>query len=398
MVGSIKNYTPNFKFIIPDFNIATWHDYIETNFRNIDAILQQIYVVTNYQGAWESNTTYNKNDVVFIAEDVEGSTYVSTLFQIVHDGGVNTTGYRYFSEMYEDHPDYYEQYLTISDAVEAAEKAIEAAQEATEAASAISTMIENLTANRVVITDNSKNLASSITTATELSYVHGVTSSIQNQLDAKIDSVNAVRTTGSQNISGIKTFTDVINFNGGTGTAEGGKIRIAPINNNNNDYSGGYVDVWAINPDDEATHCIRLRMEDSSGLKVYKDGHAEVASPISTSNNNSIATTAWVINKINAKLAPNVSSRVTITNSIGTSDGYTAPSNGFITAESTTGKATVRLIVNSYILAEAYNYNGDSHGHQQSFLCCPIGRGQTVKYTRDSSYVAPSVAYFIPYA
>ena len=46
--------------------------------------------------------------------------------------------------------------------------------------------VNSLTANRVVTTDGSKILASSATTATELGYLSGATSSIQTQLDSKL--------------------------------------------------------------------------------------------------------------------------------------------------------------------------------------------------------------------
>lgn len=211
------------------------------------------------------------------------------------------------------------------------------------------------------------------------------------------DLSNYVKTTGNQNIAGVKTFMNVPEFNGGVGTNEGGEIHLASVNNNSS-FKNGTVDVFGYS-NDETTHCIRLRMADVDGLRVYADGHATLpSSPASSDNSTKVATTAFVSNKIDSKLAPNVSSLVTITSSIGTSNGYTAPSNGFITAESTTGEATVKLIIGEYIVAQAYNYHGDSHGNQQTFLCCPIGRGQTVKYTRADSSVAPALAYFIPYA
>lgn len=46
-------------------------------------------------------------------------------------------------------------------------------------------IISTLTASRAMVTDGSKTLASSATTATEIGYVSGVTSAIQTQLDAK---------------------------------------------------------------------------------------------------------------------------------------------------------------------------------------------------------------------
>lgn len=44
--------------------------------------------------------------------------------------------------------------------------------------------LQDLSPDFVVVTDGDKNLASSIVTTTELSYVSGVTSSIQDQFDA----------------------------------------------------------------------------------------------------------------------------------------------------------------------------------------------------------------------
>lgn len=50
--------------------------------------------------------------------------------------------------------------------------------------------LDSLTASRAVVSDASENLISSITTLTELSYVNGVTSAIQTQLDTKLSSVS----------------------------------------------------------------------------------------------------------------------------------------------------------------------------------------------------------------
>ena len=49
MTGSIKTKTPKFKFIIPQFNIATWHDYIEDNFRAIDALFYNIFDIQKFK-------------------------------------------------------------------------------------------------------------------------------------------------------------------------------------------------------------------------------------------------------------------------------------------------------------------------------------------------------------
>ncbi len=72
--------------------------------------------------------------------------------------------------------------------------------------------VSGLTASRAVVTDGSKNLASSATTATELGYVSGVTSSIQTQIDAII--------AGGGTPAGLDTqvqFNDSSSFGGDAG-------------------------------------------------------------------------------------------------------------------------------------------------------------------------------------
>ncbi len=53
-------------------------------------------------------------------------------------------------------------------------------------------LLTGLTASRAVVTDGSKNLASSGTSATELGYVTGVTSALQTQIDAKFASAGTL--------------------------------------------------------------------------------------------------------------------------------------------------------------------------------------------------------------
>lgn len=62
------------------------------------------------------------------------------------------------------------------------------------------------TANRAVITDGSGNLVVSPTTATEISFVNGVTSSIQTQLNSKAIDTLVVHLAGTETITGTKTF------------------------------------------------------------------------------------------------------------------------------------------------------------------------------------------------
>lgn len=67
----------------------------------------------------------------------------------------------------------------------------------------------NLTSNRVVISNGSGKIAISPVTSTELSYLDGVTSNVQTQLDAKADSGDLsdyVTLTTTQEITGTKTL------------------------------------------------------------------------------------------------------------------------------------------------------------------------------------------------
>lgn len=64
----------------------------------------------------------------------------------------------------------------------------------------------NLTASRVVISNGSGKIDVSSTTSTELGYVHGVTSDIQTQINAKADDNAVVHLADAETISGVKTF------------------------------------------------------------------------------------------------------------------------------------------------------------------------------------------------
>jgi hypothetical protein len=81
--------------------------------------------------------------------------------------------------------------------------------------------VTSLTNDTAVVTDGSNNLISSITTATEISYVHGATSNIQDQInDIIVSSVTAVDGTSNQitasNVAGVVTlsFPDAVTFPG----------------------------------------------------------------------------------------------------------------------------------------------------------------------------------------
>lgn len=130
MTGSIKTKTPKFKFIIPQFNIATWHDYIEDNFRAIDALFFNIFDIQNFSGSWTKTTEYKKDQVLFIGEDYEvdetgqlkkndqGDLIVSEfsgrLVKVLKNHTTDNSDY--FSLYYFNHKDEYELFADASTA------------------------------------------------------------------------------------------------------------------------------------------------------------------------------------------------------------------------------------------------------------------------------------------
>lgn len=111
MTGSIKDYTPNFNLIIPEFNITGWHDYLEENFRSIDALFYNLFGINNYKGIWTNNTVYNVGDVLFIGED---TSYSGRLIKVLVQH--TTAGTGNFTEFFTANPSYYELFADASTA------------------------------------------------------------------------------------------------------------------------------------------------------------------------------------------------------------------------------------------------------------------------------------------
>lgn len=127
-IGNLKDKTPFYNFNIPYFDIATWHDYIEENFRSIDALFHYLYEIKQFKGKWENNTSYEVNDVVFIA-DTE-SEFNGKLVKVLIE---HTTSDKTFDEFYTEHDEYYELFLDATAAEDFAIEAQNAAESAQQA-------------------------------------------------------------------------------------------------------------------------------------------------------------------------------------------------------------------------------------------------------------------------
>ena len=110
MTGTIKDYTPNFEFIIPEFNITGWHDYLEENFRSIDALFYNLFGINNYSGIWKNLTSYTTGQVLFVGDDED---YGGRLVKVLVD---HTTTNDSFSTFFANNPTYYELFADASSA------------------------------------------------------------------------------------------------------------------------------------------------------------------------------------------------------------------------------------------------------------------------------------------
>lgn len=118
-LGQIKDYTPNFNLIIPRFDIATWHDYMESNFRSIDALFFNMFGINQYRGEWQNSTTYQVGDVLFIGDP--NSQYTGRLVKVlvVH----TTTANDSFDVYYAHNPINYDLFMDAAAAEQAAKLA-----------------------------------------------------------------------------------------------------------------------------------------------------------------------------------------------------------------------------------------------------------------------------------
>ena len=118
-LGQIKDYTPNFNLIIPRFDIATWHDYMESNFRSIDALFFNMFGINQYRGEWQNSTTYQVGDVLFIGDP--NSQYTGRLVKVLV--AHTTTANDSFDVYYAHNPINYDMFMDAAAAEQAAKLA-----------------------------------------------------------------------------------------------------------------------------------------------------------------------------------------------------------------------------------------------------------------------------------
>ena len=163
----------------------------------------------------------------------------------------------------------------------------------------------NLTASRALASNGSGKVAVSTTTSTELSYVHGVTSAIQTQLDSKAVDSNTVHKTGNETIAGYKTFTDptttayltVNPLNDSPTSREGGEIKFVGASGEVNAGKAMYID--------RCNGSLRLYGYDSSGtvhVQLQADAEHNTLYGVTPTENTTSSTQIDTVGARNTKL------------------------------------------------------------------------------------------------
>lgn len=86
--------------------------------------------------------------------------------------------------------------------------------------------VASLVGDKAVVTGPTKEIVESATTAIELGYVSGATANIQTQINSKAFDSAVVHNTGTENIGGLKTFTDDVAIAAGKDLTVGGDVTI----------------------------------------------------------------------------------------------------------------------------------------------------------------------------
>ena len=196
-IGSVKDYTPNYKFIIPKFDIATWHDYMEKNFRNIDALFYNLFGINNYSGEWTKLTQYKVNQVLFIGEDKkdgEDTEYSGRLVKVLQDHITDNS--EYFNIYYEQHPEYYELFADAPTAQVFAQQAQQSAAEAKTSETNAKESETNSKSSEQIATQKATEASGSASTAQQIvdtfeSNVNSYTESFNSNTESKLNAYNA---------------------------------------------------------------------------------------------------------------------------------------------------------------------------------------------------------------
>jgi hypothetical protein len=228
-----------------------------------------------------------------------------------------------------------------------------------------------------------------------------------NKLDEEV-----VKTSGSQTISGAKTFTSSIERKG---TINSNGVYIDKMTDNNvgslehlsyytgaslinrmmtrNTASGGKVCYLDVSTTDTGDGTLSFNGNTNTRLINFTNATAvKVITPEASDNSSNAATTAWVNANFKNNLIPNTGSLVNIATAVSSTNGYTAPSSGFVSVQTNVNGATTTLSVGGKVVAQAQQYSSDSHGGETKQLFALVGKGQVVKTSQTVGF-----GVFVPF-
>lgn len=169
----------------------------------------------------------------------------------------------------------------------------------------------NVTANRALVSNINGKVSASSTTATEIGYVHGVTSAIQTQLNNKANNNAVVHLAGNETITGHKTFTSNVvrantNITKGTNPSsrtyctveftdkngEGTKNRVGSVESTINTNGNIETFIGAYKYDNDSTNMEKISVTYPKTGNPYT--YAPSPTDTTTTSGTQIATTGWV--------------------------------------------------------------------------------------------------------
>ena len=210
---------------------------------------------------------------------------------------------------------------------------------------------------------------------------------VNNLVDTTVDDSNLVHKTGNETIDGIKTFNNAIHFNNSVyvdaaAGDEGGEIEFAKAPNSSLtgnvklDIYQNSMRIFGSGSDGNIRVIINANIEEN---KVY------MPTPATSSNDDTVATTAYVNNKLSSFL-PNYSSASN--KSLGTQ--YTAANNCMVICNGTVSTNGDRQTAVSYFYIDGSKYLKAEHWNVYGNGSAPFSftvflkKGQTYKMVAEA--------------